>query len=74
MGVGGAHEVRRVMPTPETAATTQSKLSSAPELTSTEKTASSGWAVEVGEAVTVTVLLASCATRGAADIKRKTTT
>ena len=44
------------------------------EPTVTEKTASSGCAVEFCEAVTVTVLLASCASRGRADIKSKTMT
>src|SRR6516225_336096 len=63
-----------VMPNPVTAATTSSKLLSTPELTVTEKTASSGCTVELCEAVTVTVLLASCASRGAAGIKSKTIT
>ena len=63
-----------VMPKPETAATTSSRLLSTPEPTVTEKIASSGCAVELCEAVTVTVLLASCASRGAAGVKSKTMT
>ena len=62
-----------VIPTPETAATTSSRLWSRPEFTVTVTTASSGCAVELCEAVTVTVLLASCASRGAAGIKKQTT-
>ena len=63
-----------VMPKPETAATTSSRFLSRPEATVTEKTASSGCAAELCEAVTVTVLLASCAGRGVAGIKSKTMT
>src|SRR5215472_5860106 len=69
------------MPNPATVATTSSRLLSTPELTVSEKTASSGCAVELCEAVTVTVLLASCArllascaSKGAAGIKSKTMT
>jgi len=63
-----------VMPNPATAAATSSRPLSTPALTVTEKTASSGCTVELCEVVTVTVLLASCASKGAADIKNKTMT
>ena len=58
-----------VTPRPESAPTTSSSVVIVPEVTATVKTATSGWTVKLREAVTVTVLLASCAGRDAAGIK-----
>jgi hypothetical protein len=61
-----------VIPKLETAPTASSRVLSTPELTVTENTASSGCAVvELSEAVTVTVLLDICASKGVAGIRDK---